>query len=432
MTAAVRLRFASLVSAWVFVPMIPLQVFGYFDRGRPWRGEWLWTMDWAGTILFIPGALVAMACAIDAGRMMGRRRSWLVDTSPSQWKAVASIGLPCLLTVGSVHLLTIAAYAAATAAAGSVAPPAAVLSMLGVQLAGLALFVTLGVVAGSLLGPGFGPVAAAVVVMTTSYGAGEGFAPVVFGTATVSLVGFELSDEYYALQLSVLASLVVLGILVRTRQTAAGARVPTMAGTMAVGLAVALFLGSQSFGPEQRFVLDDAARPDACVGEHVLICFFPEHRPIAESIVDDVEALYLVAAERGVADLLPARVAETVQGIGDLDGSAGLTLSPDEVESREITTIRLVEEILTPEHCPQLHAETPPEDPYWLSLEELMIYLTSLESYVVDGVGFSSLDDYRAYADQTGGGLAVPGTPPRELTRAQARQALERLWACDF
>jgi hypothetical protein len=167
---SLRCWFASGLSAWTFVPVIPIEVFGYFDRGRPWRGDWLWTMDWAGTLLFIPGVLVAMTCAIDTGRAMGRRRNLRGETSPNGWKELASLALPGLVMVGLVHLLTAAAYLATNATTAPVKPPPAVLVMLLVQMAGVAFFVALGMVAGWLFGPVLGPIGAATVVFTTTYG----------------------------------------------------------------------------------------------------------------------------------------------------------------------------------------------------------------------------------------------------------------------
>ncbi|MGH3388513.1 MAG: hypothetical protein ACRDOO_06515 [Actinomadura sp.] len=431
-TGSFRRWFASRVSAWMFVPVVPVEIFGYFDRGRPWRGDWLWTMDWVGTMLFIPGLLVAMGCAIDTGRAAGRHRDWLMSTSPARWKAPASLALPGLVTVGLVHLLAVAAHLATTAAVATAPPPAAVPVMLLVQLAGVAFFVMLGMVAGWLLGPVLGPIGAATVVLITTYGGDhESFDPLGFGSATVSLVGWELSYDHAALQLAVLSALIALGALVRTRFTAAGTRVPTVGGAVALALAVAVLVGPRSFGPDQRFVPGDLPGMGDCVGERVPVCFHPEHRPFAEAVVGDVEAFYRLAAERGVADLLPARVVEDVHGRLAARDAATLTPTPDELASGEISPVRLAQEILMPHHCAQLYADSPPAAEYWLSMEALMIYLTSLQAYVVEA-GFPDVATYRAQAEQTGGGLAVAGTPPRELTRPAARSALERLRACAF
>jgi hypothetical protein len=428
-----RSGFSSQVSAWAFVPVIPVHVFGYLDRGLPWRGDWLWTLDWAGSALFVIGALVATVCAVDTGRALSARRGWLVDTAPGQWRVVAAIVLPCLATVGLVHLLAVATYLGTTATSAGVGPPAAVLAMVAVQLLGLAFFAVLGAAAGLLVGPVLGPVAAAAVVLAASSGADFGtFVAVAFGSATASLVGFELSDRYYMLQAVVLAGLIGLGALVRTRQSVSGARIPTAGCAVAVAMSAALFVGPRWFGPDQRFVLSDSVRPEACVGQEVTVCFFTEHRPLAESVADDVDALYRVAADRGVADLLPDRVVETVQGVGDFAEADGLTVTPDEAESGHISTVRLAEELVTPDRCDQLRADAPPADEYWLMIESLIVYLTSLDDYVVSSGGFPSVAEYRAYAEQTGGGVAVPGIPLRELTVSEARQALERLQRCEF
>lgn len=56
----------------------------------------------------------------------------------------------------------------------------------------------------------------------------------------------------------------------------------------------------------------------------------------------------------------------------------------------------------------------------------------SLEEYVVDHVGFPSLEEYRRHVEEHGDGLAVDGTGPREMAPAEARRTLERLRTCAF
>src|SRR5688572_16584706 len=69
MKARIRYALRTLVGPWLVVPGVGLEVANFFQRGMPWRGEGMWTVEWFAIALFIIGPICAGAAAVDAARL---------------------------------------------------------------------------------------------------------------------------------------------------------------------------------------------------------------------------------------------------------------------------------------------------------------------------------------------------------------------------
>lgn len=410
--AFVRYLPSRFLAPWIGLAAVPVEIVNHLTRGRPWRGEWLWSIDWAGTSLIIIGPLVAMVCAIDAGRLTGGGHPLHLDSSPRPWRFGLLIAASCTAVAGTIHLLALAATVLTNLRANDVPPPPAVIAMTTVQLLGLAFFAGLGVAIGMLAGAVVGAVAAVAaavqLIWTTD---GGGFDLLALGSATSSLTGYRISPAYYALQLGLLTAGVLILLVVRSRPAPADRRRLTRlgwAGMIAVGALV--LVPPQLAGSSERFVVASDARPQACVDGEVRVCMYAEHARLAAPIAAELTALHRTAVSRGVGDLVPREYVEKVPGSGVPDGGTGwIPVGPDDLRQGRLSTVQVAGLMAGPLHCAQLYADRPPSERYWADLRSVTAYLTSA----------GALEE-------------ITGVPVRVPTRSQARAILERFRSCTF
>ncbi|MEU7277298.1 hypothetical protein AB0A69_00665 [Streptomyces sp. NPDC045431] len=108
MTLRLRYALKTLIGPWVVLPVIALEVVNLFQRGMPWRGEPLWTVDWFAISLFIVGPLLAGAAAVDAARLSKTGSIHLVLAVRHPHRPYLRAAAWCIVPVLAVHVLVIA------------------------------------------------------------------------------------------------------------------------------------------------------------------------------------------------------------------------------------------------------------------------------------------------------------------------------------
>ncbi len=84
-----RLTYAlrTLVGPWLTLPALVLETLNFLQRGMPWRGEGMWTVEWFAISLFVIGPLAAGAAAVDAARLSRPGNIHLVVAVPRPFRA---------------------------------------------------------------------------------------------------------------------------------------------------------------------------------------------------------------------------------------------------------------------------------------------------------------------------------------------------------
>ena len=378
------LAFRTMVGPWAMIPAAGLVIANLLQRGMPWRGEGVWTVEWLSIVLAVLGPLVAGVAAVDASRLTAPGAVHLVSVSAHPRRAFVRAAAWVWLPVVAIHLV---AFAAAFGLGGIINPvigwPRIILGV-AVQCAAIAWFAALG----SGLGRLCSPIVAGIVGATAGFLAvyvlgpitGEQFGLLSFGSSTVTRIGLQWSVIYQAVQLGVLAGSAVLLLSIRPRLVAAW-RVPDGRGIAAASVAILAIMAAQIFGPTSTYVTTPMSPPTACYDlPTTTICFHSEHRRFALPLVLELDALFAAATSAGYDGLVPKRVEQrswTYQP--DVSTETWALWLPAEVfASQPLSRRDLLFDLLSPDHCPELSADVPPSEEYfqrystvvatWLSL----------------------------------------------------------------
>ncbi|MEY2442148.1 MAG: hypothetical protein QOJ46_1574 [bacterium] len=95
MSRPVRFAFKTLYGPWLVAPVIALETANFLQRGMPWRGEGMWTVEWFAIAMFLIGPLCAGVGAVDASRLTRPGNIHLVLSSR------ARVGRSCALRRGA-------------------------------------------------------------------------------------------------------------------------------------------------------------------------------------------------------------------------------------------------------------------------------------------------------------------------------------------
>ena len=77
-----RYAVRTLFGPWLALPVLLLEAVTFAQRGAPWRGEAVWTVDWFALALFVIAPLCAGVAAVDAARLCTSGRVHLVVAVP--------------------------------------------------------------------------------------------------------------------------------------------------------------------------------------------------------------------------------------------------------------------------------------------------------------------------------------------------------------
>ncbi|MGX2995627.1 hypothetical protein JNUCC64_15250 [Streptomyces sp. JNUCC 64] len=375
-----RYAFKTLVGPWLALPAVVLEAVNFAQRGMPWRGEALWTVDWFAIALFILGPLLAGGAAVDAARLSRPGNIHLVLTTGRPHRpylrAVAWAAGPVL----AVHLLTIVVGLVVSGAHGSV-PWAGVVSAALVQSAAVVWYAALGSAVGRFASPLVAGAVAAVGAFALIYLLGEGgssgFNLLSLGGATVSRLGYDYAPGYLAAQLVlfVVTGALLIGLPLLQRS---GLRLPTAVGGGCAALAVVLVAAGPHVLPADRLTSVEAA-PTDCSGTAPEICLYPEHQRFKAQVVGHVRTLTEAADAAGYTSLVPERFDELSRTyrVGD-PTVTGMEIPADSYASGEVRIEDVASALVRPLHCDLMYEEPGPGPAYWK--EEFSLYATLLNA----------------------------------------------------
>lgn len=367
------------------VVLAVLELYNIIDRGMPWRGELVWTIDWSGTVLVLVGPILAGAAAIDAGRFAHAGTGYLTASTQSARRvyflSFAAAALPAMV----VHVAAVlAALVLSSPDSQLSAVPSAVVVLS--QLCGIAFYAALGSVcgrfAGSVVG---GPVAVILcILLFWQFGTSTAkFSVLMFGRATSSLLGLQYNNVYSLVQVGFLA-LAALALIAIPVRVVSGRRRPPRTAVLALAVAA---IGAPLLAPIikiERFERVSVA-PTSCSGSQPVVCMYPDHERFLPSAEQSLARLHKGAATLGVADLLASHVKERVPGEGPArDGQGRIQIPVDSFRSGELTPFELANDLVVPYHCPELYGDRPPSFQFGENLHRASGTLLAASGYRVD------------------------------------------------
>lgn len=362
------------------LPALVLETLNFFQRGMPWRGESLWTIDWFAISLFILGPLVAGAAAVDAANLTRPGNLHLVLAVRGFYRPYLRAFAWCVGPVAAVHLVAIGA---GLAVGGF--PEATswlwILVAIVVQILAFCWFAAIGSTVGRFASPLAAGAVAAVGSFALVYLLGEdgetAFELLSLGGATVSRLGLVYAPGYLIAQLLTF-TVTGVALLFAPFRLRSGFRAPTLLGASMLALILTVIVVGQYALPEKRIEANPQP-PTQCTGSQPEICVFSEHTRFESQIVDHVQKLSQVAKENGYPMLVPRRVEELSRTYRvQNQGVTGLDIQSHSYRTGIIDINDVAIEMVRPLHCKQLYTEEPPGEKYWERESELFATLLSL------------------------------------------------------
>ncbi len=346
------------------VGMLGTNIAVMLDRGTPWRGDLVWTIDWLTIGHVLVGPLVAGFAAVDTVRLsIGVR-----DLPLRGWRnADSAVGLTYGMALAAVHLVFVSVIIAVSA------PPrfdaAAALAVL-TQIAILWFFVGLGVLIGRFAPPILGGIAAAILGLVCVYMFTDPRSPTGLlygGAATVPRMGYSYSAAWLGIQLAAILTMLAAMWLVRPAWGRSRLR---LAALSALGLLLAAG-ASQVFAAAPGERLSASVRgPESCGSlAGVPWCYFPEHERVIGGYANHLLALFDAAQVNGYEGFVPDAVEEASQTTWPGDANTGpFYVTSDALAGTPPTLWEVTINLVQPLHCKQLQAEQAPADQYWEDL----------------------------------------------------------------
>ncbi|WP_351230927.1 hypothetical protein [Streptomyces sp. NPDC002133] len=376
------LRYAcrTLVGPWLVLPAAVLEAVNFAQRGMPWRGEALWTVDWFAIALFIIGPLLAGAAAVDAARLSKPGNIHLVLATRRPYRPYLRAAMWCAGPVLAVHLVTIATGLIVSRVHGST-------PWLGIALAalvqGLAIcwYTAIGSAIGRLAGPLVAGAVASLGAFALIYllgeGGSDGFNLLALGGATVSRLGYDYAPGYLAAQIVVFTLTAALVLLLPLHQRS-GLRLPTPAGAPCVAIAAALVTTGPYMLPDERFTAD-AAAPTDCTRTAPKVCLYPDHQRFRSQVVQHVQTLSQAADAAGYRSLVPQRFEELSRTYRiNAPNTIGMEIPADAYATGEVSLEEVASAMVRPLHCDLMYTEPGPGPKYWE--REFSLYATLLNT----------------------------------------------------
>ena len=365
-----KLRYAlrTLVGPWLVLPAVVMEIAAFFQRGMPWRGEGMWTVDWFGISLFILGPLAAGAAAVDAARLSRPGNVHLVVSVPRPARAYLRAAAWCAGPLVVLHLLTITA----AFVIGEVTKPSIswllILSSALIQCAAIVWYVALGSAVGRFANPLLAGIAAGVGAfllyfpLAGAFNSEPRFGLLALGGATITMVGKTYDPGYLAGQAVMFAATSVLFLLLPLR-IRSGYRVPEIKGIIGIALTIAMIVTAPRVLPPWRTPDDDPKPPTLCTESSPVVCIYWEHRRYADLFVPQLQELIRAAQANGYSALVPEKVIEASRSYEPSGPGVMLLWLPAEVyEEGRFPLEELAYFLISPSHCAAMREPSPNVD----------------------------------------------------------------------
>lgn len=413
--------FRTLLGVKFLPALFVLDAAAFASFGLTWRGDGIWTVDWASGSLWIVGSLLAAVVAVDAARLSRPGSIHLVVGAPGRQRALVAAVLWCAGPLVVFHLalvvLGLSVGAVTRPSAGS-GPLAAAMVVQGLAIVWCA---ALGSAIGRYLSPIVAGLAGAVVTFVAfsrlgdqaSFFAGW-FGLLEMGAGGTPRIGYGYNLAYLAAQAVIFTStgavLLYLGLRERS-----GRAMPTLAGSAQAVAVVAVILLAIPILPGDRYVRDPSP-PAQCSDTTPVVCTYWEHRHLHDELVAKVTHLSNAAVDAGYGSLVPQAVHEESRTYWpDSYDVRGFKAPFSAMAGHDIGWENLVYQLVEPIHCDQLRGEIGPSSEYrqdrnsvewtWLNIASVPIDVES-EYY--------------------------PGPVAELLTAEQVEQIVDRFARCDW
>lgn len=343
--------------------LLAIEIFNLFNRGMPWRGELVWTVDWAGTVLVLIGPVLAGAAAVDAGRLSRSASDYLQCRSILAPRVYVLTWLAAAVPAILVHLVAVAVILIVSNPASQISHWPSVVAVLA-QICGVAFYAALGTACGRLAGSIAGPPIAVLIGVLLFWQFGTSprqLSFLMFGRATSSVLGLQYSVSYFLLQILCLVVL-TLALIALPVRVIRGVRRPPHAVTITivVGAVAALILFPSTRA--ERFERIQVA-PTSCAGEDPVVCVHPDHERFLQPAQEAAARVRGAAVTLGVGDLLPTRIRERTPGAGpaaDSEGRFQIPVASFSFRGPGLTVNDMAAQMILPFHCTALYGDRPP------------------------------------------------------------------------
>ncbi len=366
--------FRTFAGPWSSILVLGLEVANLVQRGRPWRGELLWTTDWLGIVFFLAGPVIAGFCAVDASRLTRTDVLPVIVVTPRPWRVYLDA---VVWTAGPATVLHVVAFAAALSMGipgigASNVGWLKILAAFAVQVLAVWWFAALGSAIGRFTTPIAAGITGAGAALIAFYllSFREGFAPLDLGSATVTRLGLTIDGGYVSLQGLVLAATTGMMFLLGARRDrrfhlADAAVAVAVLGVIGVGMVA---------GPDSRQVPDRGRPPENCYWGDPVVCLYGEHQRVADVTVGDVLELAEAASSSGYGFLVPSAVHEMSWSYRpDEPEIRGFIVSDEVLTGGRWDQLELVQMLVQPSHCAQLFEGPGPSEEFY-DLEESLVF----------------------------------------------------------
>lgn len=367
----------TLVAPWLTLVAIGIYVGALLQRGAPWRGETMWTLEWLGIALFALGPLVAGACAIDAARLARPLAAYLVVPTRRPRMSFARAALwavvPLLVLHTVVYLVAVVVGESPTL---TVLRPDMLLG-LAVQCAVICWYAAFGSLVGRFTPPILSGIAAVVLALLAFYllsnsGAGAPrFGLLDVGGATVTQLGRRYALTFLGVQLLILLGTAAAAFFVRLRYRR-GRVLPSRAGAVLLVALLVVVVSGQVLGPQARKSLAAPVAPERCYDLEPTICLYDYHGRHADEVASRVDALVDAASAAGYDALVPTRIEQESYNYVPSDPEVwSFFLDPSDMVSDTWSQEAVIQGLLIP-RCEALSSPEGPPEGYFEDLTRLM------------------------------------------------------------
>ena len=368
--------FRTLIGPWGVVVAVGLELANLFQYGSPWRGEFLWAVEWMAIALFLAGPMLAGLAAVDASRIA---REDTLPVAAAIHRPRAPFLFAVVWTALPVSVAHVVAFLAATVVGGS-APPeprtlTVALSVFLVQIGAIWWYAFLGSAVGRFMSPVAAGIGGTLIALGLFYvlSWGRGFLLLDLGASTVSRLGLMPNWRYTLFQGIVLVVMMTLLLWTPIPSHQEPSRVQLSSITLLVVL-VAVVTGSRVLGPTDRMELAQAEPPTLCYAAEPTICVYQEHQRVAEQTVEATMALVQAARDNGYDFLIPRAVHETSWSYRPSTAAIrGLVIPTEVLAGDEWNLLELAQTLLTPMHCRQVFEDDSLPEEYFGNLETLVV-----------------------------------------------------------